>query len=413
MVKTFENGIKRKGLVSQKGERGTGLKFDVKEFATVKNFSIGTKIKYGANPKRAGSKSWDRYAGYSKAKTVGEALKFGSKKEDLMWELRRGDYKILGGARSDAQEIASIGQKAFDQARKILNSFIGPQGLNVNVDDPLAKEKLAAEEAWRLAKLKKCEAIAKAMGMKIETPDEVAAFNESTDIRLERRVADAVAAKKLKSGKKITDADVSEVLHLWGFNQNTGRLNVMQKGVKYVYSDTIGAIRRRTGGFGVTPPCQRYPNFPRILCKWLEGTKLAVKSKFCCTAININANYAGKRHRDQNNEGPSVIRAFGKFKGGKLRYWPKDFKKSGRCDVMELSTSDMVTHDLGKTTVVFDGNRSHEVESFTGERYSIVFFTARGYGKVKPDDVKYLKSCNFPWPTPKTLAEVKKETKTL
>lgn len=80
---------------------------------------------------------------------------------------------------------------------------------------------------------------------------------------------------------------------------------------------------------------------------------------------------------------------------------------------MELSTSDMVTHDLGKTTVVFDGNRSHEVESFTGERYSIVFFTARGYGKVKPDDVKYLKSCNFPWPTPKTLAEVKKETKTL
>merc|ERR1712048_147636 len=124
------------------------------------------------------------------------------------------------------------------------------------------------------------------------------------------------------------------------------------------------------------------------------------------------ANYAGRRHRDANNEGPSVIRAFGKFKGGKLLYWPKDTHKNPKPKVESLKKEDAVKFDLSRKTVVFDGNRAHEVEPFTGERYSIVYFTARGYGRVKKVDARFLAKLGFPWPTAPELAKLKRTTQT-
>ncbi|CAE8587144.1 unnamed protein product [Polarella glacialis] len=406
---------KRKGFVAQKSERGSGLKFKLETFATVSKFLPGTKIKYGPNRKRPDSKSYFRYAAYMKAKTVGESLKLGAKIADFLWELERGDYKVVGGVRTEAQEVAAIGRPAFEKAKGAFDHFTGPNGLSMKIDDPRAVEELKREEQWRSQKIRRCEALAKVMGLKVETSEEIEVFQESADIRLQRRVADKLAEQKLDGakGKKITDRDVEEVLQNWGFCQNTGRLNVMRPGLRYVYSDTIGAIRRRTGGFGITPPTKRYPNFPRLLCKWLTDNKPNSGCKFVCTAININANYAGRRHRDNNNEGPSVIRAFGKFKGGKLFYWPGDVKNKDRPKVEELKQKDSVVCDLHKTTKVFDGNRAHEVESFTGERYSIVFFTARGYGKLNADDVKFAKkAAGFPWPTKQELVKLKKATKT-
>ena len=50
-------------------------------------------MKYGPNPKRIGSLSFARYARYQKAKTVGEALKHGTKLADLLWEFERGDSR--------------------------------------------------------------------------------------------------------------------------------------------------------------------------------------------------------------------------------------------------------------------------------------------------------------------------------
>ena len=146
----------------------------------------------------------------------------------------------------------------------------------------------------------------------------------------------------------------------------------MREGVKYVYSDTIGCIKQRTGTANATPPTRRYPNFPRLLCQWLKDQD-CIPNDFACTAINLNANYAGKRHRDANNEGPSVIKAFGNFTGGRLSYWPKDIVKP-RCDVETLDEKDSVTYDISKAATLFDGNRAHEVEDFIGDRYSVVFF---------------------------------------
>jgi hypothetical protein len=411
LVKTQLKQITRRqgGYISKKSERGAGMKFKVETYAAVSGFQPGTYIKYGPNPKRQDSKSFARYAGYAKAKTVGEALKLGSKREDLLWELERGDYKILSGARSEAQEVAAIGRKAYDKAVTALSSFSGPAGCPVKFNDPKAAERLAAEEAWRTERMRKVEKRAKDMRLKVETTEEIEASTESADIRLQRRVAEAIAKERLNSGKKITDADVTEVLEHWGFGENTARLNVMPGGQKYVYSDTLGAIRARSFGFGSTPPTKRYPAVPKILCTWLADNKLPVKSKFVCTAINLNCNYAGRRHRDQNNEGPSIIRAFGKFKGGRLHYFSGDVKKTPRPSLDSLQMKDATVCDLAKTTTVFDGTRAHEVSPFQGQRYSVVYFTAQGYAKGKPQDVQFLKKdCGFPFPTPKELAALKK-----
>jgi len=404
---------KRKGFVAQKGERGQGLKFSLETFQTVASFEPGTRIQYIPNPKTPGSKSYVRYERYVKSKTVGEALKNGSSVADLCWELPRGYYKILGGKRSDAEEIKVIGQKAFDRAKSLLASKQGPQGLQTkNLNDPRAKKLLEKEEAWRNNKLKKCEKLAKEWGLPVETVEEVEAFGESTDLRMERRVADILCEKKLKTGKKITDQDLQEVLELWGFSENHGRLNVMQEGIKYVYSDTIGAIRRRTGTYGMTPPTTRYPNFPRLMNKWLKDNMIPLPqgAKMVWTAINVNANYAAVRHRDQNNEGLSIIRAFGAFKGGKLRYWPHDKKAKGRAKVEALQEKDCIKFDLKKTTALFDGNRAHEVEEFEGERYSIVFFSSSGWHKMKGDDVKKMTKMGFEFPTKTTMEKFKKAT---
>merc|ERR1712048_99821 len=140
----------------------------------------------------------------------------------------RGDYKVLGGTRPDVQEIAAIGKATFEKVKVQLSSFSGPNGCPVKLNDPAAKEKLGKEEKWRAERLKRVEKKAKDMKLKVESVAEIEASTESADIRLQRRVADAIARQKLSSGKKIVEADVAEVLEHWGFTESTSRLNVMQ-----------------------------------------------------------------------------------------------------------------------------------------------------------------------------------------
>jgi|Transcript_91206 hypothetical protein len=402
--------------VPKKGERGTGLKFALKTYQTIGAFKPGTLIKYGPNPKSIGSKSYARFEGYRHAKTVGESLKCGSKVADLLWEFERGMYTVIGGERSEAKEIQAIGQQAFESAKKSLAAFNGPRGLAFNIHDKRAAGQLEKEEAWRLAKINRCEALAKEFGLKpemhVDLVDELG-ISEDSDLRLQRRVADEMSRRKLNSGKKLSEKDMTEVLDCWGFGLNVGRTNVTPEGQKFVYSDTVGGIRVIAKGYGPTRVTTRYPNFVRFLNKWLkDNLPASVKDDFVSTAINLNANYAGRRHRDGNNEGPSIIRAFGKFTGGELKYWPRDLKVAGQPQpsVEDLNSKDCVTHNIKNKTFIFDGNRAHEVTPFQGNRFSVVYFSTQGYAKFKPEDVKTLKSLGFVWPTPESMARLKRKT---
>merc|ERR1712228_171616 len=164
----------------------------------------------------------------------------------------------------------------------------------------------------------------------------------------------------------------------------------------------------RDGTYRVFDPTTRYEHVTRLLCQWFRGEKGGnIPQEFGFTGININHNYAGRRHRDNGNEGPSVIKAVGKFTGGKLNYFPKDVKKPGRVDVAELDPKESIAFDLSRNFVLFNGNNAHGVQPFKGNRFSLVFFTTSKFYKVKQKEMSALEKLGFKVPTIKCMDEVK------
>lgn len=231
---------------------------------------------------------------------------------------------------------------------------------------------------------------------------------ESADIQTARIIANEMARRKLQKGGKLSDRDVLEVLSLWGFSDNTSRLNVLPEGAKFVHSDTLGVLRIRNGTYRIFDPTTRYPSVTRLLCQWFLTNKgKDIPNKFGFTGISINCNYAARRHRDNGNEGPSAIRAMGKFSAGQLDYFPKDTKAPNRCDVTALDANQSVCFDVSKKFVLFNGNNAHGVRQFKGNRYSLVFFTTSKFFKIKKKEVDTLKKLGFKTPTVREMNVVK------
>jgi len=232
--------------------------------------------------------------------------------------------------------------------------------------------------------------------------------SESADIQTARVIANEMARRKLESGKHIADSDVVNVLSVWGFAENDTRLNVLPEGVKTVHSDTLGCLRMRDGTYRIFDPTTRYEHVTKLLCRWFDTNKgKDAPPEFTFTGININHNYAGRRHRDANNEGPSAIKAIGAFSGGKLNYFPKDIKRKGRCDVTELDPKDSIKLDLTKGFAFFNGNNAHGVDPFKGERFSLVYFTTTGFHKIKDKERNTMSKLGFKMPSAKSVDKVK------
>merc|ERR1711920_832755 len=123
--------------------------------------------------------------------------------------------------------------------------------------------------------------------------------------------------------------------------------------------------------------------------------------------MGINCNYAARRHRDNSNEGPSAIKAIGKFSVGQLDYFPKDTKAPNRCEVTALDANQSVCFDVSKKFVLFNGNNAHGVRKFKGNRYSLVFFTTAKFRKIKKKEVDILKKLGFKIPTMREMNIVK------
>ena len=93
------------------------------------------------------------------------------------------------------------------------------------------------------------------------------------------------------------------------------------------------------------------------------------------------------RHRDSDNQGPSVIKALGEFTGGRLWVWPND---SGTGPVQDLPWSEAVLHDP-REWVDFNGLQAHETENFEGTRYSLVFYTSSGIKNANQQTLQILR----------------------
>jgi len=393
------SSVKKETLKRNQNQRGTGLKFNVESYDVISRFTSKTRIKYVPNPKTPGSKSFDRYKKYEKCNTVGEALKH-CKPADLLWEYERGYLKVLGGPTADMP--ACMAPPSDDATIKILAKFRGPNGCSIKID-PEVRKKLAA--------------LAKEFGMDLDKIHEEAGKqcnSESADIQTARVMANEMARRRLATGKKLGEKDVVDVLSVWGFAENDTRVNVMPEGVKFVHSDTLGVLRMRDGTYRIFDPTTRYEFVTKLICQWFLANKGSeIPEDFGFTGININHNYAGKRHRDNGNEGPSAIKAIGNFTGGKLDYFPKDAKKPGRCEVTTLNPKDSVSLDLSEKCCLFNGNNAHGVRPFKGNRFSLVFFTTSKFYKVKDKEMKTLSRLGFKVPKVKTMENVKKISKVM
>lgn len=352
-------------------------------YKEVLRWTAETKIKYAPNPKSGKSKI--RYAKYMRAKNISQAMALGSYPQDLFFDFEHGYIKVLGGFRR--QKPLNPDQQADDWT---------------NIDIMLAK----MHRSWNV--WKNTFVVAQKLGVDRRLLTAGKVTGEGTEVRAGRLAANELAKMVLEdvrvSNRKITDRDVIAVLRQWGFRQNTNRSNVTPEGQGYVLSDTIGLVSNYKGCVSVVMATTEYLAFTQVLTGWLKDHMPdGLKNKaFTYTSININANYAGKLHRDSNNAGPSLIHAFGSFTGGALNYWADDDKAKGPVEKMCLPGK-CATIKLDKQLLMFDGNRGHSVQAFKGERFSLVFFSIGQYHKANAKVRDELKRCGIDCPSTKNM----------
>jgi len=344
-------------------------------FEFVTRFMKETKIVYRPHAKAPGSKSHVRYERYSKSKTIGEALKNGSWPQDWCWDYERGYIKVSGPVRDEPLDVSEV---------KDLSSL-------TDVDHAVLQ--------WYRKEL------AKKYGLNYKDLVTEKGAGESIIMRAHRLVAQREAKKVLEDCKKkkqlVADEDIYRVLGYWGFARNVTRINVMQKDVKFVWSDTLGLLRDRCGDIHLTKATHAYPEVVQLMSHWLTQRLPTTEAhNFKWTSFNVNKNYAGRIHRDGNNFGPSMISAFGDFTGGKLKYYPHD---DGKIDLEELQRK--TAHkaeelDLKSGLALFNGNSAHSVDHFEGQRYSIVYFTLGCHADMKQEDREKLGSMGVATPSP-------------
>lgn len=354
---------------SEKGH----TKFKSETYELLIRWTASTEIRYRPHAKSPGSKSSIRYESYAAAKTVGEALKFGSYPADWCWDYERGFIKFIGGpVRDEPLDIA----KAREAGSEV-----------TEVD--------LAINTWYRREL------ARQLGIKVEEIGDSAGWGESLQVRGNRLLAQKEAKERLeradKTGTPISDEDVLWILKRWAFFKNPWRQNVMKEGQDYVFSDTLGLLRDRQGDIHLTSPTRRYPQVAELIARWLTDRLPEEAKSFKFTGMNLNCNYAGRLHRDNGNFGPSFIKAFGSFTGGELVYYPED--RGGALGALESAPpADMQKLDLQKNLLLFNGNLAHSVTDFSGERFSVVYFTTSSFPGISEEDRGKLERMGFPVP---------------
>jgi len=131
----------------------------------------------------------------------------------------------------------------------------------------------------------------------------------------------------------------------------------------------FGLTRSRRTGYCLSRYSTKYPEVYRAIFKFANHVCPAGMD---VTSITLNYGVKAKKHVDSFNVGDSVIVGIGDYTDGKLRVYD-----GGK-------TSETFTaYNIHDTPLMFNGALlAHETEDFTGERYTIIFYSQRP--KVKP-----------------------------
>ena len=139
----------------------------------------------------------------------------------------------------------------------------------------------------------------------------------SSSVRRQLEKADARAAAALQSNEITTEA-VERVLAGIAEWPTQARPNVSPD-AKAVTGMCLGAVNVLGGvGMQLSAVSQNFQNLVKLVCAWTAKEL----PDFPFSSLQINYNYAAKKHVDGNNIGPSHIISLGDHAGGEL--WVAD-----------------------------------------------------------------------------------------
>jgi len=220
----------------------------------------------------------------------------------------------------------------------------------------------------------------------------------TASVRKALQRAEAKAAECLARGD-VTKESVEAVLAGIEDWPTQARPNVSPD-EKAVTGMCLGAVNVLGGvGMQVSAASQNYPSTTKLVAAWTR----AALPEFPFSSLQVNYNYAAKKHVDGNNIGPSYIVSLGEHEGGEL--WVAD-------TFVEKATDDggTVLRGGGGESVVnchrkwslFDGNSEHYTMPYRpregaakATRISIVAFTHSSYNKLDAETAADLKEAGF------------------
>lgn len=195
-------------------------------------------------------------------------------------------------------------------------------------------------------------------------------------------------AQEAVANKDLSVETLTRVLRSSFIPFNVSRKNVIPEGQDGILGMVLGLFVFG-GNIGLSAGSNDHPWLTRLLSDFLHDQH----PDFPFTSIQVNKDYASRPHVDKNNVGSSLIIGFGEYEGGQT--WVQDDDGTEELTVGEDIISPHNYRkgrtykgkflDIKDRLVEFDGNRLHYTTPFTGERYSLVFFTCDRYREASAE----------------------------
>jgi len=159
----------------------------------------------------------------------------------------------------------------------------------------------------------------------------------------------------------------------------------------------------------VTRATHRHPHMMQLLARWMQESLQTegclVDSHAPCfpfTSIDVSINVHNECHRDDQQQGPTLMRTLGAFTGGQLRYWRDDITSM---DVTQVAaTIDCQLIDARQRWVLIDGKRAHAFQDFGGEFFSMMFYTCPKFKCTTHSMQESLRGRGARWPSNELVA---------
>jgi len=231
------------------------------------------------------------------------------------------------------------------------------------------------------------------------------------DVETMRKAAEQAAEEALANGDASLEA-LQRALDLLEVPASANRKNVIPRGQTEVRGLLFG-LYCYGGTLGVSSATGTYPN----ICKLLISALRAVDKDFPFTGIQLNYNYASRPHVDKNNCGCSYIVGFGNYTGGELWMHDSEAGEDGVSHTLDPEDDDVTAaypagdtfsgrvEDINGNWTQFDGNKLHFTQPFSGNRYSVIYFTCDQYAKADKDVRTSLLSAGFDFDWDSTQVE--------